>query len=92
MTEEDIERQAREAFEHFHTELHRIEAEHHARMAEINRRHRHFVLAWSAATVLYLLNLLTINEPVISHLYTFACLAWTIQGAYDFWRITRKPR
>ena len=92
MTEEDIERQAREAFEHFHAALNRIEAEHNARMAEIHRRHRHFVLAWSAATVLLILNLLTINEPIISHLYTFACLAWAAQGAYDLWRMSRKQR
>lgn len=91
MTEDD-EREVREAIQHVYTEIQRIEAESHARMAEINRRHRHFVYAWSAATVLYLLNLLTINEPVISHLYTFACLAWAAQGAYDLWRMSRKPR
>lgn len=91
MTEDD-EREVREAIQHVYTEIQRIEAEHIARMAEINRRHRHFVYAWSAATVLLILNMLTINEPVISNLYTFACLAWAAQGAYDLWRMSRKQR
>ena len=89
---EDEEREVREAIKHAYTEIQRFEAEHHARMAEINRRHRHFVYAWSVATVLLIVNLLTINEPIISRLYQLACLAWCIQGAYDFWRLTRKQR
>ena len=101
---EDEERAAREAIEHefaraaraeldrFHADIERIEAEHRARMAALDRKFRRFLYVWGAATALFFLNLFTINEPVIAYLYQLACLAWAIQSALNLRRIKKGQR
>lgn len=89
MTEEE-ERAARQILEHYHTELQRIEAEHRRRMAALNRKFRRFLYAWGVATALLVLNILTINEPVITHLYQLLCAVWAAESAWSLWRNSRK--